>query len=174
VAPSPPAPTPSAGPEPTPAVRADPPRAPAPDRTPGEQLEERARPIVTGLARAARGAGPPAARLEAALEILFGAYGEGDPELSDLILGGWMRAREDKHFRLALAWHREQLRLSIEDILAEGARAGAVRPRLDPGAVAAIMLGAAEGCLLQAATDGGAVSTAELVRNLLALTLSEA
>ena len=42
------------------------------------------------------------------------------------------------------------------------------------GAVAAVILGAAEGCLLQAATQGGAVPPGEIVRTLLSLTLSGA
>ena len=45
----------------------------------------------------------------------------------------------------------------------EGARAGAFRADLDAGAVAAVIVGAAEGCLLQAATEGGAVAADRLV-----------
>jgi hypothetical protein len=137
-------------------------------------LEQRGWPIVTELSRIARTATAPARKLERALEILFGAYGESDRELSGLVLSGWLRAREDKQFRLTLAWQREQLRLSIADILAEGVAQGAVRPEVDTNAMAAIILGAAEGCLLQAATDGGAVSPAELAQSLLRLTLSGA
>ena len=88
------------------------------------------------------------------MEIIFGAYGLSDADFSELLLTGWMRARHDKHHRLALAWQREQLRLSLEDILVAGATAGAFRKELDAGAVAAVMLGTAEGCLLQAATQG--------------------
>jgi hypothetical protein len=102
-------------------------------------LDERGLPIVTELARVARSADPPAVKLEGALEILFGAYGESDREFSALLLNGWVRARDDKHFRLALAWQREQLRLSIEEILADGVARGACRTGVDPGAAVALV-----------------------------------
>jgi hypothetical protein len=108
------------------------------------------------------------------MEVLFGAYGESDPDFSGLFLSGWVRARHDKQFRMTLAWQREQIRLSIEDILVEGVQARAFRADLDAGAVAAVIVGAAEGCLLQAATDGGAVSADQLVRTLLTLAISGA
>jgi len=44
----------------------------------------------------------------------------------------------------------------------------------DAGAVAAVIVGAAEGCLLQAVTEGGAVPAERLVRTLLTLALSGA
>lgn len=142
---------------------------------PGVQaIEERFGPIVAAVARIAAGAGWPAAKLEGALEIIFGAYGLSDGDFSELLLAGWVRTRHDKDHRLALAWQREQLRLSLEDILTAGMAAGAFRRSLDAGAVAAVMLGAAEGCLLQSATQGGAVPPGELVKTLLALTLSGA
>ncbi len=137
-------------------------------------LEERALPLVNELARVARSQNPPRVKLEGAMEVLFGAYGESDPEFSGLFLTGWVRAREDKQFRLTLAWQREQLRLSLEDILCEGVAAGVFRADLDSGAVAAVILGAAEGCLLQSATEGGAVSAEHLMRTLLRLALNEA
>ena len=146
-----------------------PPTAPA-----ASQVEQRGLPIVAELARVARGPGSPRAKLEGAMEVLFGAYGESDLDFSGMFLGGWVRARHDKQFRLTLAWQREQIRLSIEDILVEGARTRAFRADLDAGAVAAVIVGAAEGCLLQAATDGGAVSADQLVRTLLTLALSGA
>ena len=118
-----------------------------------------------------RDAGSPAVRLERALEILFDAYAGGDPGFSALLLEGWVRAQRDKQYRLRLAWQREQLRLLLQDILAEGAVRGLFRSGLDAGAVAAVIVGAAEGCLLQAAMQGGAVSPAELSRALVALTL---
>ena len=59
----------------------------------------------------------------------------------------------------------------LQDILAEGAVRGVFRSGLDTGAVAGVIVGAAEGCLLQAAMQGGAVSPAELARALVALTL---
>jgi hypothetical protein len=133
------------------------------------QVEQRGLPIVAELARVARGPGAPRVKLEGAMEILFGAYGESDPDFSGLVLHGWMRARHDKQFRLTLAWQREQIRLSLEDILVEGVHAGAFRTGMDAGAVAAVIVGAAEGCLLQAATDGGAVTAQQIVRTLLTL-----
>ncbi len=144
--------------------------APAPTGpSPVAVIEERALPIVSELARVAKGGDPPRVKLEGAMEILFGAYGESGLDFSGLFLTGWMRARDDKHFRLTLAWQREQIRLSLEDILSEGVESGAFRAGLHPGAVAAVILGAAEGCLLQSATQGGAVTSEELLRALLGL-----
>ena len=56
----------------------------------------------------------------------------------------------------------------------EGVRAGAFRPGMDAAAVAAVIVGAAEGCLLQAATDGGAVTAERIVPTLLTLAVSGA
>ena len=137
-------------------------------------IEERFAPIVAAVDRVARGTESPAVRLEGAMEIIFGAHGQSDPDFSELLLTGWMRARGDKHHRLALAWQREQLRLALQEILQAGAAAGTFRKDLDAGAVAAVILGAAEGCLLQSATQGGAVPPGEIVRTLLSLALSGA
>jgi hypothetical protein len=163
---------------PTPEDAPQPLQAPAPSlQAPISSLqaiEERFAPIVAAVARVARGADAPAVRLEGAMEIIFGAYGQSDPDFSEMLLTGWMQARHDKHHRLALAWQREQIRLSLEEILQAGVAAGAFRKELDTGAVAAVMLGAAEGCLLQSATQGGAVPPGEMVRALLSLALSGA
>jgi hypothetical protein len=154
---------PAPPPPPSPAV----PGAPA-----ATQVEQRGLPVVAALARVARGGGAARARLEQAMQILFAAYGAGDADFSGLFLTGWARARHDKQFRLTLAWQREQIRLSLEDILAEGVRTRAFRADLDAGAVAAVIVGAAEGCLLQAATEGGAVPGERLVRCLLTLAVN--
>ena len=138
------------------------------------QVEQRGRPIVAALARIARGSEPPGVRLEQAIRLLLAAYGESDPDFSGLFLTGWARARHDKQFRLTLAWQREQIRLSLEDILTEGVRTRRFRSDLDAGAVAAVIVGAAEGCLLQAATEGGAVPAERLVGALLTLAVSGA
>ena len=138
------------------------------------QVEQRGRPIVAALARIARGSEPPRARLEQAIRLLLAAYGESDPDFSGLFLTGWARARHDKQFRLTLAWQREQIRLSLEDILTEGVRTRRFRVDLDAGAVAAVIVGAAEGCLVQAATEGGAVPAERLVGALLTLAVSGA
>ena len=146
------------------------PTAPAPTAAPpAAKVEERALPIVRELARVARSGDAPIVKLEGALEVLFGAYGEGDPHLSELLVDGWSRARDDKQFRLTMAWLREQSRLSLEEILEEGMAEGAFQAGLDTGAVAATILGAAEGCLLQAPSSGGPVAPSRLVRTLLAL-----
>lgn len=150
------------------------PPEPPPSVSQVQAIEERFAPIVAAVARVAAGTEPPAVRLEGAMEIIFGAYGLSDPDFSELLLTGWMRARHDKHHRLALAWQREQLRLSLEEILVAGSTAGVFRKEIDAGAVAAVMLGTAEGCLLQAATQGGAVPPGELVRTLLILAVSGA
>jgi hypothetical protein len=94
-------------------------------------LEERFAPIVAAVARVAHGGDAPAVRLEGAMEIIFGAYGQSDPDFSEMLLTGWMRARHDKHHRLALAWQREQLRLSLEEILQVGG-GGRVQEELGP------------------------------------------
>jgi hypothetical protein len=132
-------------------------------------VEERGLPLVRELARIARNSEAPIVKLEGALEVLFGAFGEADHEFSGLVLTGWMRAREEKQSRLTMAWLREQLRLSVEDIVAEGMAAGVVRRDLDAGAVAAVILGAADGCLLQTASHGGPVPPAVVLGTLLRL-----
>jgi hypothetical protein len=163
------------------AARAAAPAAPAPPLpataapVPAATLmEQRGLPIVTALARVARAADAPRPRLERAIRLLLAAYGQSDPDFSGLFLAGWARAQHDKQFRLTLAWQREQIRLSLEDILVEGGRAGGFRKDLDAGAVAAVIVGAAEGCLLQAAAEGGAVPAERLVRVLLTLAISGA
>jgi hypothetical protein len=165
---------------PTPIDEAAPPTSPhgpddaAADVTSLEALDARVLPIVTALAGVASEPGPTLARLERAIELLLDAYASADSDLSRLLLAGWIRAREDKHWRLRLAWQREQLRLSLQDILAEGAVRGELRLGLDVGAVAAVIVGTAEGGLLQVASEGGPVSTADLARTLIGLTRREA
>jgi len=150
------------------------PRRDEPAPAPSALLEQRALPLVNELARVAKDREAPRVKLEGAMEILFGAYGESGPEFSGLFLLGWLRAREDKESRLMLAWLREQTRLCLQDILAEGISGGDFRAGLDPGAVAAVIVGVAEGCLLQVATQGGPVTPVELLRTLLRLVVSEA
>jgi transcriptional regulator BetI-like protein len=150
------------------------PKAAAPEASPVEQLDARGLPLVAEIARVAGRPDTPAAKLEAALGVLFAAYGATDRGFSDALIAGWLRARDDKQCRLTLAWHREQIRLSLEEILAEGVTHGVFRPDLDPGAAAAVLLNAAEGCLLHAPTEGGTVSPAEVAQAAFALVLSGA
>lgn|SRR5574337_235644 len=135
-------------------------------------VEERGLPLVKELSRLARRPDPPPLKLEGALDILFGAFGAGDERFCGQLLEGWLRARRDKRYRLAVAWFREQLRLSLEEILAEGIKGGTLRRDLDPAIFSAVCLGAAEGCLLQSASQGGAVSPDELAKFLLQLAVS--
>jgi cytosine/adenosine deaminase-related metal-dependent hydrolase len=135
-------------------------------------VEESALPIARELARVAASDHSPTAKLEGALEIVFGAYGESGPDFAHLVLDGWARAAADKDYRLVMAWLREQFRLSIEEILNEGVTAAAFRTDLDAGATASVILGAAEGCLLQSGSQGGAVPTERLVRALLRLAVN--
>jgi len=150
---------PSAAPAPVAAVTA--PTAPL--------VEAQGLPIVRELARIARSAEPAAVRLEGALEILFGAYGTAESDFPDLMMGGWVQARADKQFRLTMAWVREQLRLSLEEIVVAGQHEGRFRSGIDPGSIAALMVAAAEGCLLQSPTHGGTVPPGDVVKALLGL-----
>ncbi|HKA62596.1 MAG TPA: TetR family transcriptional regulator C-terminal domain-containing protein [Methylomirabilota bacterium] len=132
-------------------------------------MEQHGLPVVAELGRVARASGSGHDKLERAMQILFGAYGADDPDFAGLFLTGWARARHDKQFRLTLAWQREQIRLSIEEILSEGVRTRGFRGDLDAGAVAAVIVAAAEGCMLQAAAEGGSVTGDRVIRSLLAL-----
>ncbi len=134
-------------------------------------IEERALPLVKELARVARGAAPPAVKLEGALEILFGAFSEGDEPFRQLLLSGWLRGRQEKAYRLAMVWLREQMRLCVEEILSEGIASGAFRDDVDPAALAAMCLGAAEDGLLQSGAQSGTVPPDQLVRTLLRLVM---
>ena len=136
-----------------------------------DALEARIHPIASRLGRLAREPGSAAQRLAQALDVLFGADAVADDALSGLLLHGWLRARQDKESRLRMAWLREQLRISLQDILAEAAVRGETRSGLDTAAAAAAIVGAAESCLLQASTEGDAVAPADLARALLTLTL---
>ncbi|HVQ78151.1 MAG TPA: TetR family transcriptional regulator C-terminal domain-containing protein [Candidatus Binatia bacterium] len=137
-------------------------------------MEESALPIARELARVAASDYPPTAKLEGALEIVFGAFGDSGPDFAHLVLDGWARAAADKEYRLVMSWLREQFRLSIEEILHEGIASGAFRTDLDAGATASVVLGAAEGCLLQSGSQGGAIPTERLVRALLRLAVNPA
>lgn len=132
-------------------------------------IEERGLALVKELARVARGSDPPTVKLEGVLEILFGAFSGGDEPFRRLLLEGWIRGRHEKAFRLAMAWLREQMRLCVEEVLVEGIAGGAFRADVDPASVAAVCVGAAEGCLLQSRDEGGVVPPGQLVRTVLGL-----
>ncbi|MFQ5829433.1 MAG: hypothetical protein ACE5JD_09810 [Candidatus Methylomirabilia bacterium] len=132
-------------------------------------IEQRGLGLVKELTRVVRGADPPREKLGEALEILFAAFSESEEPFRQLLIEGWVRARQQKAYRLAMAWLREQMRLSVEEILAEGIARGTFRHDLDPQAYSAVCLGAAEGCLLDSRSQGGAVPPDQLVTTLLGL-----
>lgn len=136
-----------------------------------DALDARLLPLVRALASVARETGSATGRLERALDLLFTACSGGDPELPALVIDAWQCARHDKQVRLRLAWQHEQLRLALQDILAEGSVRGELRPGIDAAAVAGVMVDAAEGCLLQSVTESGAIGAAELSKTLLSLAL---
>jgi hypothetical protein len=128
-------------------------------------VETRGALLVKEIARASETAVPPAERLERVMATLFAAFDDG--LLCQLLIEGWSRARRSKALRLELAWIREQLRLSVGEVLKDGIRAGVFRSDLDPEAMAAVILGAAEGLLLQSANQGGPVPAERLADSLL-------
>ena len=82
--------------------------------------------LAREISRIAAASDPPPVRRDRALARLAEAFGE-DGELASLLLGAWPRARTDENLALALAWVREQLRVSLQEILEAGVRAGMVR-----------------------------------------------
>ena len=105
------------------------------------------------------------------MAALFLAF--GDEAFCQLWVEGWSRARRNKGLRLELAWIREQLRLSVEEVLSDGARDGTFRSDLDPGVMAAVILGAADGLLLQAANQGGPIPAERQADTLLRAVLRD-
>ncbi len=127
---------------------------------------------MLGLAREvaaiAAASDPPRVRRDRAIERIAAAFGE-DGELATLLLGAWHRARTDERLGLALAWVREQLRASLQEILEAGVEAGAVRRDLNPAVLAWVLLAGLE-ALLREAPGGGVASTPEILRALARLT----
>ncbi len=128
-------------------------------------MTARTGPLVKEVAQAAETDASPAERLERVMTVLFAA--SGDETVCQLWIEGWSRARRNKGLRLELAWIREQLRLSVEDLLSAGKRDGTFRSDLDSGVMAAVILGAADGLLLQSANQGGPVPADRLADSLL-------
>ena len=127
-------------------------------------MTARTAPLVKEVAQAAGTDSPPAERLGRVMTVLFAA--SADEALCQLWMEGWSRARRSKGLRLELAWIREQLRLSVEELLSAGMRDGTFRADLDPGVMAAVILGAADGLLLQSANQGGPVPAERLADTL--------
>jgi hypothetical protein len=113
---------------------------------------------------------PPRIKRDQALGRLAEAFGR-DGESASLILAAWHRARVDGGLALALAWAREQLRVSLQEILEAGARAGVMRRDRDPATLAAVLLAGCES-LLRAAPEEGPVPTTDLLRVLAQVTES--
>ena len=81
-------------------------------------VEQRGLPIVAELAPRARGPSRRGPSSKARWRSSSGPTGRAIPTSSGLFLQRLDAARHDKQFRLTLAWQREQIRLSLEDILA--------------------------------------------------------
>jgi hypothetical protein len=131
-------------------------------------------PLVREIAGIAASPEPALVRLERALDALFAAYSSESGSLAPMLLDGWARAGRDKQQRLALAWHREQIRLAVADILEAGQRQGVLGRHLDVGATAALAVACAEAGALQATSQGGAVGPRDQARALLGLIRSGA
>ena len=114
---------------------------------------------ILGLAREvaaiAAATAPPRVRRDLALPALLPAARE--------------RARSDERLGLALAWIREQLRASLEEILEAGVRVGTIRKDPPPAVLAWVLLAGCE-ALVHEAPGGGAVPTADIVHALARVT----
>jgi hypothetical protein len=132
------------------------------------RVEVRLLALAREVAAIAAAPDAPRARRDRALERIIAAFG-GDPGLASLLLAEWQRARADQELALALAWGREQIRASLQEILEAGVAAGAVRREPGAAALAWILLGACE-ALVREAPGGGAVSTADVVAALARIT----
>jgi hypothetical protein len=130
--------------------------------------EQRLLALAAELAAIAGAAEPARIRRDQALGRLADAFGR-DAESASLILAAWHRGHADRRLALGLAWAREQLRVSLQEILEAGARAGVMRRDRDPAALAVVLLAGCES-LLREPPEGGAVSTTELLRVLAQIT----
>lgn len=117
---------------------------------------------------AAAAADPPRIRRDQALAKIAAAFGE-DGEITALLPAAWERARSDEALGLALAWIREQLRASLEEILEAGVRVGAIRKDPPPPVLAWVLLAGCE-ALVHEAPGGGAVPTGDILQALARLT----
>jgi hypothetical protein len=76
----------------------------------------------------------------AAVGVLMRAYAPAAP-LATALRKDWIRGRDDKSSRLALAWAREQVRLALVDVLERERARG---PAADTDTVAWLWLAACE------------------------------
>jgi hypothetical protein len=120
---------------------------------------------VAGIAAAP---GPATRRRDRALACLTAAFGS-DAELAPLLAPVWHRALTDERLALTFAWMREQLRVSLQEILEAGVAEGTVRKEPNPESLAWIILAACE-ALVREAPGGGVVPTADLLVALARLT----
>jgi hypothetical protein len=133
-------------------------------RGPLSPLELRILGLARELADIAGTPADPRARRDRALARLADAFESSGP-LADPLLAAWQRARSDETLALSLAWGREQLRASLQEILDAGVAAGLLRKAPPPAELAWVLLAACE-ALLREAPGGGIVSTPELLRTL--------
>jgi len=127
---------------------------------------------ILGLAREvaaiAAAADPPRVRRDLALAKIAAAFGEAGA-IPALLPAARERARSDERLGLALAWIREQLRASLEEILEAGVRVGTIRKDPPPAVLAWVLLAGCE-ALVHEAPGGGAVPTADIVHALARVT----
>ena len=131
-------------------------------------VEGRVLALAREVAAIAAAPDPPRTRRDHALAKIAAAFSE-DRELASLLLAAWHRARTDDALALALAWVREQLRASLQEILEAGARTGAIRKDPEPAVLAWVLLAGCE-ALLREAPGGGVAPTADVLRALARLT----
>ena len=120
---------------------ASPPAAPVP----AAELPSAER-LLLDLARtlAARAMGlATAADLNVLIETAFDAY-NADTPLAAALRRDWLRGRDDKTARLALGWAREQVRLTLVDVVSRGRDTGLVRASGDVDTLAWLWLAACE------------------------------
>ena len=81
--------------------------------------------------------------LAAALETLAAAWTPGGPLLHD-VAEAWIRGRSNKTSALALAWAREQVRLSLQEIIEAPPRNKRGRIEATPDTLAWVLLAGCE------------------------------
>jgi len=144
-------------------------RAPSRPRATGAlPVETRILGLAREVAAIAAATAPPRVRRDLALAKIAAAFGE-DRAIPALLPAARERARSDEALGLALAWIREQLRASLEEILEAGVRGGTIRKDPPPAVLAWVLLAGCE-ALVHEAPGGGAVPTADIVHALARVT----